>query len=115
MDRKTAFVWFHNNSGDARKTVDFYHDLLEWSVSAPPDGSLLMATAAGPFASAASHGPAESGWVPFVQVPDVDTATRRATELGGAVLQPRQSGPMGDFSVVRDPGGATFALWQRGT
>lgn len=54
-----------------------------------------------------------AGWVPFVQVEDVDSATKRATKLGASVIKPRTRGPAGDYAVVRDPGGATFALWQK--
>jgi hypothetical protein len=54
-----------------------------------------------------------SGWIPYVQVEDVDGATAKAQKLGAQVIQPRTKGPAGDFTVVRDPGGASIALWQK--
>jgi predicted enzyme related to lactoylglutathione lyase len=51
--------------------------------------------------------------VPFVQVEDVDGATRRATKLGASVVKARTRGPAGEYAIIRDPGGATFALWQK--
>ena len=54
-----------------------------------------------------------AGWVPFVQVDDVDVATKRAAKLGATVVKSRTRGPAGEFAIVRDPGGAAFALWQK--
>ncbi len=52
-------------------------------------------------------------WSTYVTVKDVEAATAKATELGGAVL----SGPMdvmdaGRMSVIADPTGAVFCVWQ---
>ena len=50
---------------------------------------------------------------PTQQVDDVDAATKRAVKLGAEVLKQKTRGPAGDFSIVRDPGGAAVALWQK--
>jgi predicted enzyme related to lactoylglutathione lyase len=68
---------------------------------------------AGPFAGVAPSDTIRQGWVPYVQVDDVDRATERATKLGATVMQTRTSGPAGDFTVIKDPGGAALALWQK--
>jgi predicted enzyme related to lactoylglutathione lyase len=57
-----------------------------------------------------------SNWLSYISVEDADAAAARARELGGTVV----AGPMdvmehGRMAVVRDPGGATFALWQTRT
>ena len=44
---------------------------------------------------------------------ELDDATRRAVKLGAGVIKQRTRGPAGDYSVVRDPGGAPIALWQK--
>lgn len=54
------------------------------------------------------------GWVPYINTPDVAAATRRARELGGAVLRDCITIPDGTFSVVRDPTGGVFGLFQKG-
>jgi predicted enzyme related to lactoylglutathione lyase len=52
-------------------------------------------------------------WIPYAQVDDVDAATKKAQKLGATVLKERTRGPAGEFSIVRDPGGAAIALWQK--
>jgi uncharacterized protein len=54
------------------------------------------------------------GWVPYINTPDVRTATRRARDLGGTVLRDCITIPDGTFSVVRDPTGGVFGLFQKG-
>ena len=51
-------------------------------------------------------------WLPYVQVADVTRATRRARELGAAVLLAPREGPAGWRSVVAAPGGGELAFWQ---
>lgn len=55
----------------------------------------------------------EVGWVPYVQVDDVDSATRKAVKLGAVLVHEKERGPAGEFTVVRDPGGSTIAPWQK--
>ena len=51
-------------------------------------------------------------WLPYVEVPDVASATERARGLGAFVpLEPRE-GPAGWRSVVAAPAGAEIGLWQ---
>ena len=54
------------------------------------------------------------GWVPYINTPDVAGATRRARDLGGVVLRDCVAIPDGTFSVVRDPTGGVFGLFQKG-
>lgn len=106
----SAFVWFTNHSKQTEETVSFYADLLGWAPTDGPPGMTLFAGAEGPFAGVAEGDAA--GWLPFAKVDDVDAATARASALGAEVLQPKTRGPAGFFSIVRDPGGASVALWQ---
>jgi predicted enzyme related to lactoylglutathione lyase len=74
----------------------------------------MLAAEAGPFAGLAKKdGGAATGWIPYVQVDDVDGATDTAVKLGATVLSAKTRGPAGEYSVVRDPGGAALALWQK--
>jgi uncharacterized protein len=114
MTMSNAFVWFHNDSQDSDRTETFYAELLGWERSDGPGGMSFLAGAAGPFAEVrAAAGKRPQGWVPYAEVDDVDVATQKALELGGRVVADRMTGPAGDFSIVRDPGGATVALWQK--
>lgn len=106
----SAFVWFHNGGDRPSATVPFYEALLGWkSVDGP--GMTLFAGESGPFAGVGPIG--VGGWIPFAEVDDVDTATDKAVRLGAAVLLAKTRGPAGDFSIVKDPGGAALALWRK--
>jgi predicted enzyme related to lactoylglutathione lyase len=108
------FVWFHNHSDKPSESKVFYQELLGWKPADGPCDMTMFAGDSGPFAGLAAREGAAAGWLPYVLVPDLDIATGRAVALGAAVMQPRTKGPAGDFTVVRDPGGAAIALWQRG-
>jgi predicted enzyme related to lactoylglutathione lyase len=108
-----AFVWFHHGSDKPSATVPFYQSLLGWKLAEGPPGMTLFAGDSGPFAGAGPAQGGASGWIPYAQVEDVDAATEKAVTLGGSVLQAKTRGPAGEFSIVRDPGGAALALWQR--
>lgn len=108
-----AFVWFHNGSDKPDDSAKFYEKLLGWKPSAGPPGTTMLAQAASPFAGVGPSEGKAAAWIPFVEVKDVDDATRRAVKLGAGVIKERTRGPAGDYSVVRDPGGAAIALWQK--
>lgn len=52
-------------------------------------------------------------WLAYVAVDDADEATRRARELGAAVLaDPFDVMDVGRMGLIADPTGATLGLWQ---
>jgi predicted enzyme related to lactoylglutathione lyase len=51
-------------------------------------------------------------WLPYVEVPEIRGATKRACELGATVLLAPREGPAGWRSVVTTPAGAEIAFWQ---
>lgn len=51
-------------------------------------------------------------WLPYVGVPDIVEATRRARRLGAVVLLEPREGPAGWRSVVSAPAGGELAFWQ---
>ena len=107
------FVWFHNSSDKPSDSVAFYEKLLGWKSADGPPGMSLLTRDSAPFAAVMSKKGNVSGWGPYVQVDDVAAATKRALKLGAALLEDQTPGPAGTYSIVRDPGGATFALWQK--
>jgi predicted enzyme related to lactoylglutathione lyase len=109
----STFVWFHNGSDKPADAVAFYEKLLDWKGSEGPPGMTMLAHEAGPFAAVMPRKGKAGGWVPYVQVDDVAAATRRAVQLGAELVEDQTRGPAGTYSVIRDPGGATLALWQK--
>jgi len=107
-----TFVWFHNYNEKPIDSTKFYKELLGW-IPADGPGMTMLASDAAPFAGLGGLDGVGAGWVPFVQVDDVDGATKRATKLGATVIKVRTRGPAGEYAIVRDPGGAAFALWQK--
>jgi predicted enzyme related to lactoylglutathione lyase len=112
----SPFVWFHHNGEQLKESKKFFETLLGWKPSDGPGGTTMLAADDGPFAALASRTERygdQSAWIPFVVVDDVDAATERAVSLGGALVKEKSRGPAGDFSIVRDPGGAAIGLWKK--
>jgi len=107
------FVWFHNSNINSEKSIAFYESLLGWHRTEGPPGLTMFAGEKGPYAAIAEDDDA-LGWVPYVQVKNVDQSTQEAKKLGATLLKEKTRGPAGEFTVIRDPGGATLALWQKG-
>jgi uncharacterized protein len=116
MTMPSPFVWFHNNTKKPKETKTFLESLLNFQSSEGPGGMTMLATGDGPFAALGSkkdrYGDRDE-WIPFVAVEDVDAATKRAVDLGASLVRERSRGPAGEFTVVRDPGGAALALWKK--
>ena len=108
-----AFVWHHNGSEIPADSAKFYEKLLGWTASQGPGGMVMLGQGAAPFAAIAPKKGKVGGWVPYVQVDDVATSTQRAVQFGAQLLEDQVRGPAGVYSVVRDPGGALVALWQK--
>jgi uncharacterized protein len=112
----SPFVWFHHNGKKPTETKKFLASLLDLRTSDGPGGMTMLAGGDGPFAALGStedrYGDRDE-WIPFVAVEDVDAATTRAVTLGASLLREKSRGPAGEFTVVRDPGGAAMALWKK--
>jgi predicted enzyme related to lactoylglutathione lyase len=109
-----AFVWFHNSNDKPKESIDFYQKLLGWEATSGPPGLTLLGGEKGPFAAVGGPDRDVPGWLPYLQVDDVDAATQKAVGLGASLVREKRQGPAGEFAIVRDPGGAVVALWQRG-
>jgi uncharacterized protein len=108
------FVWFDLRSADPAASRSFCEELLGWEVAEVPvgDRAIPMFAREEPWASIVPDELDHPGWFPYVQVPDLDTATEKAKALGATVLQPPAEGPAGTYTPIREPGGAVFALFQ---
>jgi predicted enzyme related to lactoylglutathione lyase len=57
---------------------------------------------------------ARSQWIPFIAVADVVATTERIVALGGGIVKgPAEVPGYGWYSVVTDPTGAAFGIWDR--
>jgi predicted enzyme related to lactoylglutathione lyase len=114
-----SFCWDTLLTDDAPAAAEFYARLFGYSIDARevgPLGTYRMLVRDGRRAAGVMKHPADAHphWTPYLAVPDVDGATRRAEELGGTTpLPPRDVLDFGRFSGVDDPTGAGLCLLLR--
>ena len=103
------------HTGDLAHACDFYRRICGWRAE-PVDtrnGSYLALELGGGLSGGIVECLAErSLWLPYVEVAEIDEATRRAGALGASVLLAPREGPAGWRSVVATPAGAEIAFWQ---
>jgi len=111
------WCWNELHASDPTKALSFYEGLFGLSDDPMPSpggtyhvlkkgenrrGGLMKST----------NGGASSMWLPYVHVTNVDNTTEKAKSLGAEVCVPPTDIPnIGRFSVLRDPQGASFALF----
>lgn len=117
-----AMAWLDLSVPDAAAARDFYTGVVGWtSEPVPMEGyeDWTMAGADGEPAAGVCYARGENAglppvWIPYFAVADLDAAVSAATGAGGAVVAgPQRDGASG-YAVLRDPAGATFAVFQAG-
>jgi predicted enzyme related to lactoylglutathione lyase len=101
-------------SSDPDATRKFFADLLGWAYPDPgavPGYTFVDTGAPGALYTAISPLQGGSDLVTFfVAVDDVDSAVKRAAELGGRVVQEPQHVPGVAFALIADPQGHIVGL-----
>ena len=114
------FVHVELQTNDVAKAKAFYSRLFDWKledVPMPGGATYTMigvgeGTGGGMLKSQALAG-ASPHWLAYIGVADVAASTRKAKELGARVVMDKtEVGGFGWMSILTDPTGATFALWQ---
>lgn len=118
-----SFCWFELSTTNQTQAKTFYSSLFGWQAADQPIGPAEVYTIFkldGRDAAAActlrpdqlAHG-VPPNWLLYVSVENVDASAKRAAAAGGAVLLPPfDVGESGRMTVVSDPMGATFAMWE---
>ncbi|MEZ5144251.1 MAG: VOC family protein [Acidimicrobiales bacterium] len=112
-----AFCWSELLTTDVEGSAAFYGGLFGWEARTAEgdmpytelhlDGRGIAGMMPKPPGMPAEAPPM---WMVYFAVADVDAATARVPELGGAVLMPIMDSPAGRFATVADPAGAAFYL-----
>jgi predicted enzyme related to lactoylglutathione lyase len=113
------FVHIELSSTDVTRAKTFYGSLFGWKLNDVDMGGghqyTLIDVGEGIGGGMMSHPVpgAPSSWLAYVNVDDIKQATEKARSLGGNVMrEPTEVPGEGWFSVVIDPTGAAFGLWQ---
>jgi len=117
------FCWIEIGTTDKAAARKFYTKLLGWGTKDMPAGEMgtyTMVTIDGHDVGGLWELPKEQReqgvpphWLAYVSVEDATAATDRAEKLGAEVVMgPMDVMDVGRMSVLNDPQGATFAVWQ---
>jgi predicted enzyme related to lactoylglutathione lyase len=117
LNEPGALCWTELTTSDTKAAEAFYTALFGWVPKRSPEytefsvaGTPSIGMMAKP-PQMPAHIP--SYWMPYFQVANCDSSTAKAKELGGNVMVGPQDIPnTGRFTIVSDPQGAVFALFQ---
>jgi predicted enzyme related to lactoylglutathione lyase len=118
------FVWYELVTSDAKAAEVFYRGVVGWDADVqagltPGEPYTILKAGKVPVAGMLAMpkeffaGGNKPGWIGYIGVDDVDGYTKRVQTAGGKVHRPVQEIPsVGRFSVVADPQGTVFVLFQ---
>ncbi len=109
------FVHIELHSKDIDRSKKFYSGLFDWKLEeAGMDYTMITVgegTGGGMMKDTRSGGP--DNWLPYILVGDVKESIKKARTLGGTVIEDITEIPdFGWYSVIKDPTGAVFGIWQ---
>jgi hypothetical protein len=115
------FVHIELHTGDLAKAKAFYSGLFDWNLQDLPipggsDSYTMIDVGTGTGGGMIGDPGVPPHWMAYIGVDDVIATTERARSLGASVVQDVvEVGDFGWMSVITDPTGAAFALWQAKT
>jgi predicted enzyme related to lactoylglutathione lyase len=110
------FVHVELATQDLAKSKKFYTALFDWKLEEFP-GMDYTIIKVGEGTGGGMIKKPDPGipdmWLPYILVDDVKASTQKARALGATIAKDLTEVPgRGWFSVIVDPNGAAFALWQ---
>lgn len=113
-----AFVHVELSTTDVSKAKDFYGKLFQWTLEDVPmeGGSYTLikvgeGTGGGIMSQMIPGAP--SSWMAYVDVDDIEAATKKAKSLGAKVMKDvTEVMGAGWLSIIVDPTGAVLGLWK---
>jgi predicted enzyme related to lactoylglutathione lyase len=121
-----VFSWVDLGTSDTEGAKSFYTGLFGWTfLDVPTDSGVIYSMGQIDGHDVAGLGPLDPDmqaqgvppfWTGYIKHNDVDAVAAKATEAGGNVMMPpfdvMESGRM---TIIQDPTGAMFGVWQPGT
>jgi uncharacterized protein len=115
---ENPFVHVELNSNDPAKAKEFYGELFQWELEDMPMGDdtytlIKVGKGTGGGMMRNMIPGAQSFWLAYVDVDDIQAATEKAKSLGAKVMKDvTEVMGMGWLSILTDPTGAMLGLWQ---
>ncbi|HEV2619457.1 MAG TPA: VOC family protein [Acidobacteriaceae bacterium] len=110
------FVHLELSTPDAAQAKKFYSGLFGWEFNDNDMGSMIYSTfkpSSGPGGGIFSMPGMPTFWLAYVGVEDINASTDKAVSLGATIHKgPLEIPNIGWMTILVDPGGATFALFQ---
>jgi len=110
------FVHIELQTQDLEKSKKFYTNMFDWKLQEIPgmDYTIInVGEGTGGGMMKKPHPEIPDNWLPYILVDDVAASTKKVQTLGATVVKDVTEVPdMGWFSVILDPTGAAFGLWQ---
>jgi predicted enzyme related to lactoylglutathione lyase len=121
MNENSTFCWIELGTSDAAGARAFYTGLFGWSVNEFPMGEMGTYNifqkdgkdAAAMYQMGAQQAGMPPSWLSYIEVASADEATEQAKGLGGNVVHgPFDVYDLGRMTLLADPQGAMFAMWE---
>jgi predicted enzyme related to lactoylglutathione lyase len=115
-----AICWVELQSPDPDKAAQFYADWLGWKYESGKDGYRHIIAGEGksdmiggiPAEMEAPQG-TPAHWLAYIRVADCTASSEKADQLGAKTILPAAAIPeVGTISILADPQGAVFALYE---
>lgn len=110
------FIHIELQTKDVDSSKKFYSNMFDWKLEDIPDKDYTIITVGDGTGGGIMKNPlpgTSDNWLPYILVEDAVASTKKALSLGAAICKDVTEIPgVGWFSVISDPTGAAFGLWQ---
>ncbi len=110
------FVHIELHTRNVAKSKKFYASMFNWKMKELPGMDYTVIDVGEGTGGGLMKNPKpgdRDNWLPYILVDDVAASTKKAASLGATIAENVTEVPdMGWFSVIVDPTGSAFGLWQ---
>jgi uncharacterized protein len=111
-----ALCWNELATTNVERATSFFGDLFGWKYETDESGYVSVTNAGrlnGGMREQSEHERrAAPAWLPYFTVDSADESARQAVQLGGRGLLPTAEWPRARYTVIADPLGAAFAVFE---
>jgi predicted enzyme related to lactoylglutathione lyase len=111
-----ALCWNELATTNVERATSFFGELFGWKYETDESGYVSVTNAGrlnGGMREQSEHERrAAPAWLPYFTVDSADESARQAVQLGGRGLLPTAEWPRGRYTVIADPLGAAFAVFE---